>query len=446
VSRPDTLPEWATDTNYPAGSDPWSGLPTKRAPSAGEIAQGAEPNTGLAAQHFNYQLGLIGDWVAYLDGVAAAYFGDGSDGACVFDGTNTFAFASKSGNDYTLTRDVYAASMTFTLSATLRTAGYRIFCRGALDTSASALSGSIIVNYGGAASGATGGTGAPEGSVGGGSNGGTGDTSDGDHGVNIVTSYGGVGGFGDNGSFTNGDGGTVTAPSGVGASPRLFSPPMFGYVIGLVAGTLTAQKLQGGSGGGASGGNGVNNGGGGGGGGGVLPIAAHTLNLKSAGDIKAAGGAGGDVSGRSGGGGGGGVVLLVYCVVNSGITFSAATNCPGGAAGASPNEATVGANGSVFELVLGGVAGATTTATVVPQSGKEIITTDDEVTITFVGSFAYATATGANGYRFKTMVPYVSDGGDPVHPTVTAKTTTSFTVTFNRAFTGELDWETEGSV
>ncbi len=418
-------------------------MPTKRAPSAGEIAVGATPAEGWPAQYLNHRLWLIGNWIQFLDGLIASYFGDGSDGDCEFDGTNTFAFASKSGNDYTLTRDCYTSSMTFTASATLRTAGYRVYCRGALDTSATALSGSVIINHGGNASAGTAGTGAPEGSVGGGGAGGTGDTGAGDNGTSMTSSYGGAGGAGEAGGFGPGTGGTVTAPTSVGGSPRLFSPPMFGYVIGLVTGTLTPQKLQGGGGGGAGSGDGFADGGGGGGGGGVLPIAAHTLNLASAGDIKAQGGTGGDTGSLEGGGGGGGLVLLVYCTVNAGITFSAATNAPGGTPGAG---ATTGANGSVYTLVLGDVSGATTTATVVPQSGKEIITTDDEVTITFVGSFAYANATGANGYRIPTLTVYSSDAGDPVKACVTAKTTTSFTVTFDRVFTGELDWQTEGSV
>ena len=179
--------------------------------------------------------------------------------------------------------------------------------------------------------------------------------------------------------------------------------------------------------------------GGGGAGGGVLCIAAHTINLAQAEDLRAKGGAGT----TGGGGGGGGVLQLVYVTVNAGITFSAATNVPGGSG---PGSGADGSNGNVFAVVLGSASGATTTATVVPQSGKEIITTDDEVTITFVGSFAYANATGANGYRVPTLTVYSSDAGDPVKACVTAKTTTSFTVTFDRVFTGELDWQTEGSV
>src|ERR671923_1277456 len=61
-------------------------------------------------------------------------FGDGSDGSPNFDGTNTFAFASKSGNIYTLTRSIFCRDLTVTSSplVTLKTAGYKIFCTGTL--------------------------------------------------------------------------------------------------------------------------------------------------------------------------------------------------------------------------------------------------------------------------------------------------------------------------
>jgi hypothetical protein len=67
MSRPESLPEWATDANYPAGSDPWSGTPTRVEPSAGEIAAGSTPGTGLAAQLFNWLNGALSEWVTHLD-------------------------------------------------------------------------------------------------------------------------------------------------------------------------------------------------------------------------------------------------------------------------------------------------------------------------------------------------------------------------------------------
>src|ERR1051326_3925254 len=60
-------------------------------------------------------------------------FGDGTDLSPNFDGTNTFGFASKSGNNYTLTRSIFCQDLTVaTASIPLKTAGYKIFCTGTL--------------------------------------------------------------------------------------------------------------------------------------------------------------------------------------------------------------------------------------------------------------------------------------------------------------------------
>lgn len=430
MSRPDTLPTWATDTNYPAGSDPWSGMPTKRAPSAGEIAVGATPGEGWPAQYLNYQFGLIGEWIEALDGMLAGYFGDGSDGDCAFDGTNTFSFASKSGNDYTLTRDVYFASATFSGSATLRTNGWRIFCRGAIDTTATALSGDVIHNSGGNASGTTPGAVAGQHTAGGG--GGSGGNGAG--GQDVDNSYGGDGG--DATGTGASTGGVATQPTADGATWRLFDPKTFGSVFVPGSGVADGhhELIIGGAGGGSNSGTGTA----GGGAGGVLAIAAHTINLLQAADLRAKGGDG-SIDGAKTGGGGGGGVLLVMCVSLS-HALTGAVNCPAGTGG------TGAGAGQALVTTLSSAEGVASSTPLVSQSGKEIITATDTVNVTFLAGFAYATATGLNGYRFRAMVPYCSDGGDPLHPTVTAKSTTGFTVTFNRVFTGELDWETEGTV
>jgi hypothetical protein len=56
IDIPDVLPEWATDTNYAAGGDPWSGTATKIEPSAGIKAKGQIPETGFQSQHYNWLL------------------------------------------------------------------------------------------------------------------------------------------------------------------------------------------------------------------------------------------------------------------------------------------------------------------------------------------------------------------------------------------------------
>lgn len=60
-------------------------------------------------------------------------FGDGSDGSADLDGTNTYGWASKSGNTYTLTRDVYLTDLDIGVGVTLKPAGYRVFGTGTLD-------------------------------------------------------------------------------------------------------------------------------------------------------------------------------------------------------------------------------------------------------------------------------------------------------------------------
>ena len=66
---PVVAPDWATDANYPAGSDPWSGHVTKSAPSAGKVGTGLVPDTDLAAEEFNYVLANHGQYIAAEQGM-----------------------------------------------------------------------------------------------------------------------------------------------------------------------------------------------------------------------------------------------------------------------------------------------------------------------------------------------------------------------------------------
>jgi hypothetical protein len=65
MSRPASLPIWATDTDYSAGSDAWSGQPNKVDP-AGQVAQGSVPSTKLPAEWFNFLQNLNGQWLQYF--------------------------------------------------------------------------------------------------------------------------------------------------------------------------------------------------------------------------------------------------------------------------------------------------------------------------------------------------------------------------------------------
>lgn len=66
MAQPQFDPSWATDADYPAGSDPWSATPTRVEPSAGFSAAGFAPNTIPAAQHLNYLFGTHAEHLAQL--------------------------------------------------------------------------------------------------------------------------------------------------------------------------------------------------------------------------------------------------------------------------------------------------------------------------------------------------------------------------------------------
>src|SRR6185436_352414 len=73
-------------------------------------------------------------WTQFVDAYKRLFnmYGDGSDGTADFDGASTPAGSTKSGSDYTLTRDVYYTNMTMATGTTLDPAGYRIFGTGTL--------------------------------------------------------------------------------------------------------------------------------------------------------------------------------------------------------------------------------------------------------------------------------------------------------------------------
>lgn len=66
---------WASDANYPAGADPWSGGARKSTLSAGEITAGVTPNAQLAAQKFNDLIALVGDHLGALAPLAVDNWG-----------------------------------------------------------------------------------------------------------------------------------------------------------------------------------------------------------------------------------------------------------------------------------------------------------------------------------------------------------------------------------
>lgn len=62
------VPIWASDVNYPAGASPWSGQPTKIAPTGGQISGGHVPATKPPAEWENYIKNLWAQHIASLQG------------------------------------------------------------------------------------------------------------------------------------------------------------------------------------------------------------------------------------------------------------------------------------------------------------------------------------------------------------------------------------------
>lgn len=299
---------------------------------------------------------------------SATDFGDGSDGAAAFDGSTTVAGASRSGNDYTLTRDVYYTNATISTGCTLNPAGYRMFCTGTLTLNGT---GKVFRNgnngsNGGDGGGGQSGNGAHSGSGGSGGAGGSalsdgylkggvaGATGGGGGGGNSGNPYqsGGAGGSGSSGNSVSnsvgvngvgsagsgGSGGGGNSPGGsgsAGAATAALVRLIHGFALSTMLdinadNTLSKYTASAGSagGGGASGGGGNNvnangafGGGGGGGGGaggngGIIYIAASAIVIGASAAIEAKGG-------NAGNGGNGG----------SGASGSDGRPCGGGGTG-----------------------------------------------------------------------------------------------------------------
>lgn len=66
MAKPTTLPEWATDTDYPAGAEPEAETPTKIEPSAPQKESGWRPGEPLPAQAQNWFWHLVWQWLSWL--------------------------------------------------------------------------------------------------------------------------------------------------------------------------------------------------------------------------------------------------------------------------------------------------------------------------------------------------------------------------------------------
>lgn len=308
-------------------------------------------------------------------------YGDGSDGAVDFDGTNTFLFASKSVNDYTLTRDVFADELVIGTGCTLNPGGYKIYAKTSITREGT---GKIVNNGGDGGNGGNGSSGVagvagtagaqanaegslPASLVGepGGSN------SVGDNGVaqvkpilSVAGKDGGDGGSGFNGisstpGLSGGSGGSVTSDIVNKIINFITAFNLFDVLSGGVD-FFTINPSGGGGGAGGDDGSGDECGGGGGSGGsgGIVWISTpYIIDIEieaNGGD----GGAGGDGFGDGGAGGGGasgngGIIIAIYRT--KGTLTTSVSGGSGGLGstvgyGTNGSDGEDGASGVVYEL------------------------------------------------------------------------------------------------
>lgn len=291
------------------------------------------------------------------------FWGTGSDGDVVLDGTTTFSGVpnvpgatvlgtsswSPSASTYTAPRSMFFHNLTINSGVTLIVpTGMIIYCSGTLTNNGT------ITWSGANASGATAGAAATSGAngiFGAGAAGGNGATGAGSGTASTLDSYwvaaqggtGGTGSSGAGGSGSNSQNWASANPAGsIGAAFTLFT----GCQIGL---SSQIRPLGGGNGGGGGGGDSTHSGGGGGGGAGVGIINAKTI--VNGGTIKANGGNGaaGVAANAGGGAGGAGGALLINTVS---YTNTGTVTANGGTGGAGAGTGTAGGTGSNGPVIV----------------------------------------------------------------------------------------------
>lgn len=287
------------------------------------------------------------------------YFGDGSDGACSFDGTTTpvagaTGAASAPYYFYTMQRDIQCTTISITGSNTiLYTQSYRVLARDSITINVGATSQPFAIYNGGVpASTVTAGAARIRGST---CAGGAGGASQGSGGVGAVGT--GATASGQTRCHPRSGGGTGAGGAGVNAGG---AAPSTGSTASAANGDIVASAWNAislrfpgnaaygqtcGAGGSSGGGGGTagRRGGAGGGGGAGLIVAAPTI-IATSGDIGGQGGGGGDAlsGGAAAGGGGGGEGSLVVVVTADNTAQTVNINNDGGAGGLG---AVGGANG-----------------------------------------------------------------------------------------------------
>lgn len=276
-------------------------------------------------------------------------FGDGSDGDADFDGTNTFTdFASKSGSNYALTRDVMLNDLDCQTGVNIDTDGHRLMVAGTAT-----LYGTCDIQQDGQDDNTDGevSTGRPLGTSG---NGGGGSTTNGGNG------YGGPEGA-DTGAGWGGDGGDAGAGSGgtAGSGGSVTTNRMNPHsLLTMILPYDANGPILGGAGGGGGGGDTTNAGGAGGEGGGVLLFMANALDVSSGswtGAISTDGGDGADAStgdAGGGGGGGGGLTMVGYRVLTGSLVSGTNVTAAAGAGGALSGSGANGSAGSAGTVII----------------------------------------------------------------------------------------------
>ncbi len=311
-------------------------LPVASGGTAGTTAQAARANLAASAVKADYN------------------YGDGSDGAVVMDGVNTFTWASLGGSTYTLTRNLRATTINISNTVIVKPAGFLMQSTG-LCTNA----GTIHAN-GANAVGQTGATGAAKsgylqclGNTG--SNGKTTTSAGIAGGTANPNSVGGSGGAGGTagGANTGGIGGAATGPALVSGG---LQDQTFGSISRGLNDTTLISFL--GGGGGGSGGCDITGGAAtsGGGGAGATGVRCNFQSydgtggtISANGGTGAAGVSGGGGKASGGGGGGGGYVYLQSEYVIALGTFTANGGSKGLGAGGG-GDGVDGNGGSVVKM------------------------------------------------------------------------------------------------
>jgi len=333
-------------------------------------------NTGSPANAID---GTIAQVLTML-GIAAVLpgdCGDGRDGTAVLDGTNTVAWASKSGSVYTMTTNVQAAALTVGSGITLKIAGSAVRCRtpianaGVIDCSGGPASGSTdgAAPIGAGAlfpqtlSSGTSSSTAPQCFVasaaanggasvgGGGSNGGN------------ATAPGTIGRGGGGGAGGNTSPFTLQGDAGSSSPSVVLATVAGGFGDPCSASIAESARSYGGTPytlgtWGGAGGNGSGPGGGRGAPGGYSYICCPGITgpgiVTCAGGAGGAGGSAGGGSGGGGGGGAGGILILKLQGYGNANTVSVAGGAAGlgGVGGGGGNGGNGSAGGSGVLMVL----------------------------------------------------------------------------------------------